>query len=220
MKSTTPHYIQYLRVSRQSQFDSGNGLAAQKELNRAYIEKTGGTIINTFTDCESGKNNQREGLSKAIAEAKRLKCKLITAKLDRLSRRCSLLFQIKESNIDLVIAERPDMSSLEFGIMAIMAQAEREAISSRTKQSLAIVAKTKKLGNPRWTESIGKAQAVNRSKTQLFRDGIRKELDGLKKYGLNTLQEKATALNLRGITTQRGGEWNPYTISIVLKKTA
>lgn len=100
----------------------------------------------------------------AIEEVKKVRGVLLVAKLDRLSRRCSLLFMLRESGIDIRVAERPSMSKLEFGILAILAEQERDFISARTKQGLEQVKKRGvKLGNPKWKESIGKAEACRGS---------------------------------------------------------
>jgi len=158
-------FIAYQRVSTKSQGDAGNGLNAQKQLNEEYADSVSGEIVASFTDAESGKKDERANLLLAIEEVKRVRGVLLVAKLDRLSRRCSLLFMLRESGIDIRVAERPSMSKLEFGILAILAEQERDFISTRTKQGLEQVKKRGvRLGNPQWKDSIGKAIDANRQK--------------------------------------------------------
>ena len=56
-----------------------------------------GDIVASFTDVESGKKDERANLLLAIEEVKKVRGVLLVAKLDRLSRRCSLLFMLRES---------------------------------------------------------------------------------------------------------------------------
>jgi len=214
-------FIAYQRVSTKSQGDSGNGLNAQKQLNEEYAKSVSGEIVASFTDVESGKKDERDNLLLAIEQVKKVRGVLLVAKLDRLSRRCSLLFMLRESGIDIRVAERPSMSKLEFGILAILAEQERDFISTRTKQGLEQVKKRGvKLGNPQWKESIGKAIDANRRKAGGHRAKIIKEVEVLRHHGLKTLKELANGLNYRGITTRTGGKWYPMTVKRVLDSKA
>jgi DNA invertase Pin-like site-specific DNA recombinase len=214
-------FIAYQRVSTKSQGDSGNGLNAQKQLNEEYAKSVSGEIVASFTDVESGKKDERANLLLAIEEVKKVRGVLLVAKLDRLSRRCSLLFMLRESGIDIRVAERPSMSKLEFGILAILAEQERDFISTRTKQGLEQVKKRGvKLGNPQWKDSIGKAIDANRQKAGGHRAKIIEELEVLRRHGLKTLKELANGLNYRGITTRTGGKWHPMTVKRVLDSKA
>jgi DNA invertase Pin-like site-specific DNA recombinase len=214
-------FIAYQRVSTKSQGDSGNGLKAQQQLNEEYACSVSGEIVASFTDVESGKKDERANLLLAIEEVKKVRGVLLVAKLDRLSRRCSLLFMLRESGIDIRVAERPSMSKLEFGILAILAEQERDFISTRTKQGLEQVKKRGiKLGNPQWEESIGKAIDANRQKAGDHRAKIIEELEVLRRHGLKTLKELANGLNYRGITTRTGGKWHPMTVKRVLDSKA
>jgi len=58
------------------------------------------------------------------------------AKLDRLSRNISFIFQLRDSGIDIVVPTLPELNTLTLGIFATIAQNERETISLRTKQAL------------------------------------------------------------------------------------
>lgn len=165
--------------------------------------------------------DERANLLLAIEEVKKVRGVLLVAKLDRLSRRCSLLFMLRESGIDIRVAERPSMSKLEFGILAILAEQERDFISTRTKQGLEQVKKRGvKLGNPQWKDSIGKAIDANRQKAEDHRAKIIKEVEVLRRHGLKTLKELANGLNYRGITTRTGGKWYPMTVKRVLDSKA
>jgi DNA invertase Pin-like site-specific DNA recombinase len=129
-------YIAYYRVSTQKQGLSGLGLEAQKTAVERFTNKCSDCIVAEFTDIESGKNNYRPELIKAIAEAQRSKATLLIAKLDRLSRNAAFIFTLRDSNTDFVCADMPTANTVTIGIMAVLAQDERERISQRTKAAL------------------------------------------------------------------------------------
>ena len=63
--------------------------------------------------------------------------KLIISRLDRLSRDPVFLLNLRDAGIDFVAVDMPGANRLTIGIMALVAEQEREAISSRTKAALA-----------------------------------------------------------------------------------
>lgn len=140
-------YVAYYRVSTKHQGESGLGLEAQ----RSSVEKftTGSDLLTSFTDIESGKNNNRPELNKAIEFAKNNDARLIIAKLDRLSRNAGFIFKLRDSRVDFVCADMPDANRVTIGIMAVLAQDEQERISQRTKAALSeLKNKGVKLGSP------------------------------------------------------------------------
>ena len=80
-----PHYgkfIAYYRVSTDRQGKSGLGLAAQRKAVEDYLNGGRWTLVNEFTEIESGKRNDRPELEKALAACKKQKARLVIAKLD------------------------------------------------------------------------------------------------------------------------------------------
>ena len=141
-------YVAYYRVSTKQEKQSGLGLEAQRVVVVEYV-KDSSTLLAEFVEVESGKNNNRPELQKAINYAKGNNAKLIIAKLDRLSRNAGFIFALKDSGIDFICADMPDANTLTIGIFASLAQHERELISSRIKAVLQIKkAKGVKLGKP------------------------------------------------------------------------
>ena len=129
-------YIAYYRVSTQKQGISGLGLDAQRTDVNRFISR-GGELVAEYQDIESGKKNNRPSLINAINEAKKQGATLLIAKLDRLSRNASFILTLRDSRVDFVCCDMPDANSLTIGIMAILAQDERERTSLRTKAALA-----------------------------------------------------------------------------------
>lgn len=129
-------YVAYYRVSTKKQGASGLGLEAQKETVKQYIEQTKGILIAEYTEIESGKNNERIELKKAINNSKEQSATLIIAKLDRLSRNASFTMNLRDAGVDFVACDLPDANTLTIGIFASLAQWERERISTRVKEAL------------------------------------------------------------------------------------
>jgi DNA invertase Pin-like site-specific DNA recombinase len=82
--------ITYIRVSTAQQGKSGLGLAAQRSALAQFAKAEGLEIAQEFTEVETGKGSdaieRRPQLKAALAAAKKLKCAVAVAKLDRLSR--------------------------------------------------------------------------------------------------------------------------------------
>ncbi|MGL5979710.1 MAG: recombinase family protein [Phocaeicola sp.] len=141
-------YIAYYRVSTQKQGNSGLGLEAQRSDVARFISKSG-ELVAEFQDIESGKKNDRPNLLQAIATCKCLGATLLIAKLDRLSRNASFIFMLRDAKIDFVCCDMPNANSVTIGIMAVLAQDERERISHRTKAALSELKRSgKQLGSP------------------------------------------------------------------------
>src|SRR3954466_11441966 len=88
-------------------------------------------------------------LAKALHLAKVTGATLVIAKLDRLSRNAAFLLALRDSGVRFAAVDLPEANDLTVGIMALVAQQEREATSKRTKEALAIARnRGVKLGNP------------------------------------------------------------------------
>lgn len=126
----------YLRVSTNKQQISGLGLEAQREICMNYINKSGKEYVTEFKDVESGKSRTREGLLQAIDFCKENKCELVFAKLDRMCRDVEFTFRVINSGVQVHFCDMPTLNTLILGVMASVAQYERELISQRTKAAL------------------------------------------------------------------------------------
>src|SRR5690606_34067783 len=108
--------------------------------------------------------NDRPELVKALHLVRVTGATLVIAKLDRLSRNAAFLLTLRDSGAKFVAADMPDANDLTVGVMALVAQQEREAISKRTREALkAAKARGVKLGNPNGAKALRSAGTGNDS---------------------------------------------------------
>src|SRR5260370_33698772 len=138
---STGNFVAYYRVSTQRQGRSGLGLQAQQEAVRALVNRNGSRLLEEITEVESGKRSDRPELRRAIRRAKVSGARLIIAKLDRLSRNASFLLHLRDSGVRFIAADLPNADETVVGIMAVIAQREREMIAQRTRETLAVARK-------------------------------------------------------------------------------
>jgi DNA invertase Pin-like site-specific DNA recombinase len=212
--------VSYLRVSTRKQGSSGLGLEAQRSAIGAYAAQRPAKVIETFTEVESGKVNTRPELLKALHLAKVTGATLVIAKLDRLSRNAAFLLTLRDSGVRFVAADMPDANDLTVGIMALVAQQEREAISKRTKEALcAAKARGARLGNPNGAAALRRAGQGNVASVQVIRAqadsharNLFPVLEALAAQGITSLRAVADALNDQGMLTPRGGRWHKSSV--------
>ena len=213
-------FIKYYRVSTRSQADSGLGLSAQQRDIDLYLTtyaETPWEVLAEFTDVQSGKDDNRPELQKAMALAEEAGATLLIAKLDRISRRVSFISAIMErKRLNLTVATMPNADKFQLHIYAALAEQEREFISLRTKQALAPLKGTGKLGGNRG--NIDKANEAARALANSHAAKVMDTVLPLKEAG-RTLQQIADTLNKSGVKTARGGKWHPTTVKNVLARS-
>ncbi|HOX58133.1 MAG TPA: recombinase family protein [Candidatus Paceibacterota bacterium] len=198
-------FVAYYRVSTGKQ---DNGIDAQKAAVARYLASLDCDLLASFEEVETGKHNKRPQLQAAIQLAKSKKAILVIAKLDRLSRNAAFLLQLQDSGIDFVCCDMPNADKLSVGIFALLAQKEREMISQRTKEGLAVVkARGVKLGNPNPVPSLKKARAAFQAQKRAFAAEALKAIREIQSTGIESLNRIADCLNKRGEKTARGCSW-------------
>lgn len=202
--------IGYLRVSTEDQASSGLGLEAQRARIASEAVHRGWDVTWLVDEGYSAKNLIRPAMTQALrllaaheAEA------MVVAKLDRLSRSvvdfCNTLALAKKQGwamvlLDLGVDTSTPNGKLVAGLMAQIAEWERDIIAQRTREALAAAkARGQRLGRPRATPDDVVAQVV--------------ELRG---HGLS-LRAIAQTLTATAVPTTRGAaEWRASTVRRVL----
>ena len=118
----------------------------------------------------------------------------------------------------------PDANDLTVGIMALVAEQERQAISKRTKEALKVAkARGTRLGNPNGAAALKRANKGNAASVLRIQESanrraeqLRPLVDELTGKGVKSLGGLADALNARGILTARGGRWHRSSIRNLL----
>lgn len=217
-------FVAYLRVSTAQQGRSGLGLEAQSAAVIQFVSGRGGELIApNFVEVESGNKNARPELEKALKQCRLTGATLVVAKLDRLSRNAAFLMTLRDSGIQFVAADLPEANTMTVGVMAVVAQHEREAISARTRAALA-AAKTngrslggRRKGAPDISQYRQSALATLRTKAderaELRREALERAL-----AESTTLSGIATSLNYQRVTTSRGKGWTPIAASRLMKR--
>ena len=122
---------------------------------------------------------------------------------------------LRDSGVRFLAVDMPEANDLTVGIMALVAEAERDAISRRTKEALAAArARGVRLGNPNGAASLrraGKGGAALCAAVSANADGFAKDLgaviEAIRAAGHTSLRTIAAELTARGIRTRRGGLW-------------
>jgi DNA invertase Pin-like site-specific DNA recombinase len=222
-RAAPPRFIAYERVSTARQGASGLGIEAQRH---SIATSRSADVIARFTEVESGRNPHRPELTNALHLSKITGATLVIAKLDRLSRNAAFLLTLRDSGVKFLAVDLPEANDLTVGIMALVAQAEREAVSRRTKEALAVAkARGVRLGNPNGAEALRRAgrgavalRAAVVGNADRHAEDLRAVVEDIKSEGMVSLRAIAAALNARGMLTRRGGPWQVSNVGNLVRR--
>jgi DNA invertase Pin-like site-specific DNA recombinase len=146
---------------------------------------------------------------------------LVVAKLDRLSRNAAFLLTLRDSGVDFVAVDLPEANTMTVGVMAVVAQYEREMISARTKALAAAKARGTKLGGyrenaARISDYQARVEAIKTLAEKAAEERL-PEIARLKAEKLS-LNEIARRLDQEGIRTVRGAQWTATAVRRVLMR--
>ncbi|MGA0594100.1 recombinase family protein [Enterovirga sp. CN4-39] len=213
-------YVIYLRVSSKEQGRSGLGIEAQRRDIAIFLERYSDVpfeVLGEFVEIQSGADNERPELAKALALVRKHRAELLVAKLDRLSRKVSLIASLTDdAKVALRVASMPNADKFQLHLYAALAEQERDFISARTKAALqAAKARGTVLGGVRDTtmaRNVARAESAAKGAQKLASVVL-----PLKQAGKSTRQI-AAALNELGLRTDRGAEWQAMTVKRVLDR--
>jgi len=221
-------FVAYYRVSTVRQGKSGLGLEAQRKAVEDYLNGGRWTLIGEYTEVESGKRNDRPELAKALAACRVHGATLVVAKLDRLSRNAAFLLTLRDASaegVNFTAVDMPDANGMVVGVMALVAQHEREAISARTKAALAAAKRRGvRLGTPRNLTNKGRRIGTRESARSREAQAIQRARDlastiaELRANGAVSLREIARGLDEREVPTPRGGRWTAAQAQRLLRR--
>lgn len=210
--------VGYARVSTKMQGVSGLGLEAQRAAIEGYARQHGVTVLRIVEEVESGSRSDRPMLREAMRLCRVTGAALVAAKVDRFGRKARDLMDLRDAPFPVIAVDTPSADGFMFGILALVAEKERESISARTKAALAMAkARGTKLGGDRGKRGdlrphvkLGAAAsvAVRKRKADARAADLAPHVRELQAAGVRTLQGIADGLNAQGVRTPRGGSWN------------
>jgi DNA invertase Pin-like site-specific DNA recombinase len=221
---TAPPVVTYVRVSTSGQGRSGLGIEAQRHALSQFAQAEGFEVVREFVEVETGKGadalDRRPQLKAALAAARKLKCHVAVAKLDRLSRDVHFISGLMAHKVPFLVAELgPDVDPFVLHLFAALAEKERSLISTRTRQALtAARARGVILGNPRLHMARKNAVEAVKAEADRYAANVLPIIREAQKAGATTLRQIAEALNARGISTARGGSWHAMSVKNMLER--
>jgi DNA invertase Pin-like site-specific DNA recombinase len=217
--------VGYTRVSTSQQGRSGLGLDAQRETIARFAEREGIEVLDWFTEVETGKGadalDRRPQLAAALQAAQRVKCPIIVAKLDRLSRDVHFISGMMSQRVPFIVAELGlDTDPFLLHLYAALAEKERALISERTKAALARKRDAGAiLGN---RTNLREAQlagaAANKAAAARFASNVLPIIRHIQAQGVTSNRAIASALAARGVRAARGGKWTAVQVGNLLSR--
>ena len=132
--------IAYLRVSTSEQGDSRLGLEGQHLAITEYASRHGYEITEWREEVASAKGHtldHRPALREVLALARKRRCRVLVAKLDRLSRDVHFVTGLMAERVAFECVDLgPDVDSFQLHLFAAFAELERKKISERTSVAL------------------------------------------------------------------------------------
>ena len=213
-------FVVYYRVSTKKQGDSGLGLDAQKrDITLFFRNYVNGfvEVLERFTDIDSGGNDERLELTKAIELAKKTGATLVSAKLDRLSRKVSFIAKLLEDKkLEFRVACMPNADKFQLHIYAALAEQERDFISKRTIDALR-QAKERGVVLGGLRDKTNQRNKVVQEQANDRAEKLKGVVKPMREQGLS-LQKIADELNGLEIKTPRNGLWTATAVSRTIKR--
>ena len=218
--------IAYYRVSTRRQGRSGLGIEAQRTAVTRFAGAECMTIVEEFAEVETGKGadaiDRRPMLAQALEAARKARCPVVVAKLDRLSRDVAFIAGLMAQRVPFIVAELgADADPFMLHLYAALAEKERRMISERTRAALASrKANGRKLGNPTNAATAAtRGREVCIQEADRFAEAVLPVIASIRRSGITSLRAIAAALNDRGTRTARGGSWQVSNVRNVLART-
>ena len=199
-------------------------IEAQRTVLQHFAQAEGFEVAREFVEVETGKGadamDRRPQLKAALAAARKQRCHVAVAKLDRLSRDVHFISGLMAHKVPFLVAELgPDVDPFVLHLFAALAEKERALISTRTRQALgAAKARGVALGNPKLHVARRGAVSAVKAEADRYAANILPIIREAQKAGATTLRQIAEALNARGVATARGGQWHPKSVANILER--
>ena len=179
----------------------------QETLCREFCERSNMDVISVMSEVVSGASFERPVFNKAIETCLAQDAVLVATKLDRISRRISVVGELIDKGVRIKVIQlgSQEVSPLLLGVFASLAHAERNLISARTKEALAQLKREGvKLGNPNASRDVQHATRAVVENARVRNQKIMEAIEEVIATGLRKNEDIAACLNARGMKTARG----------------
>lgn len=211
MQTTSQRYVTYYRVSTTRQGVSGLGLEAQRQTVERYLAGGDKTVIESFTEVETGKGSnaleRRPQLRAALDLCKKTGATLLLAKIDRLARNVHFVSGLIETGVDFIAADMPNANKVMIQMHAVMSEWERDQISERTKAALAAAKARGVVLGATGPVNLRRHTQERQDAARAFKERLKPVLDGFVAQGLSR-RTVVKRLNDLGIKASQGGAWS------------
>jgi DNA invertase Pin-like site-specific DNA recombinase len=164
-------------------------------------------IAETFIETASGKDSSREALAAAIAYSRKHKTPICVSSISRLSRDVAFgAALLNDKTIQFIVCDLGMFAdSFMLNVLLAVAQKEADLTSQRTKDALKVVAKYKRLGNPRWNEKqcLPAAWEANKQKGLATTSRYLELINTIRAQGITSYQGIAKQMNALGVKSPR-----------------
>lgn len=205
--------VGYLRTSTEDQL---LGIEAQRRRVQDLASEYNCLIDHIYEEHESGGDNGRPELDRAIRHARRLRAFLVVAKLDRLTRDQVFLGRLVDGNVPIIFGDLPDIDfttpegRMMLQVFGTFAEFERRRIGARTREALHILkARGVRLGasNPRCRNLGPEARA--RGVAAAARNRTARAVEEQSDVAAIAAEKRAEGLSLRKIAAHLNEEGYP-----------
>jgi DNA invertase Pin-like site-specific DNA recombinase len=221
MQTTPQRYVTYYRVSTTRQGISGLGLEAQRQTVERYLVGRDKTVIESFTEIETGKGSnaldRRPQLRAALDLCKKTGATLLLAKIDRLARNVHFVSGLIETGVEFIAADMPNANKVMIQMHAVMSEWERDQISERTKAALAAAKARGVVLGATGPANLRQHTKERQDAARAFQARLKPVLDGFATQGLSR-RAMVCRLNDLGIKAPMGGTWSLGQVQRLLRK--
>jgi DNA invertase Pin-like site-specific DNA recombinase len=223
-RPTPTKIVGYLRTSTDDQL---LGIDAQEHRLRDIARRNTCDIDHVFIEHESGGNNERPELDKALRHARRIRASLVVAKLDRLARDQQFLMRLVDGNVPIIFGDLEDLDittpegRMMLQVFGVFAEFERRRIGSRTREALRILkSRGVPLGasNPKCRNLSPDARA--RGSRSAARARTARAIEEQSDVAAIAAEKRAEGLSLRKIAAHLNAEGYPTRNGSVLDRDA
>lgn len=222
-------FVAYYRTGAGRQGRSHIGLEAQHRAVAEYVDDGQRELVGEFTEIEGGQGCDRPQLARALDACRRQNATLLIARLDRLARDASVLFDIfdRAADCEVVFCDPAQVAPARGGRFHATQKAhgfETEAAPRSQRRRPAWATATARSDG--WADPESQDQGPDTRQSGVVARRLADQraaitlpiVRELQASGIGTLQGVADALNARGVPTARGAQWYPTTVKNLLER--